>query len=213
MKIRWLGHSCFLITSSDGLRVMTDPYTPGGELRYAPIRETADIVTVSHGHFDHGNVGAVGGKPEVLRQSGTVHGIRFSAVETFHDGELGRQRGRNTVFVFVLDGIKLAHFGDLGHELSTQQLEQVGAIDVAMVPVGGYYTIGPGAAWELCQQVKARVILPMHYRTAKVGMPIAPIDDFIRGRSGVRKLEVSEVELVRERLPQTTEIIVLKSAL
>ncbi|MCX8126824.1 MAG: MBL fold metallo-hydrolase, partial [Dehalococcoidia bacterium] len=85
--------------------------------------------------------------------------------------------------------------------------------DVVMVPVGGYYTIGPEEAWTVCQQLKPKVVLPMHYRTSKVGMPIAPVDDFIRGKAGVRKLESSEIELVRERLPQSMEIIVLKPAL
>lgn len=213
MKIKWLGHACFLITSSGGTRIITDPYTPGGDLRYSPIRETADIVVVSHGHFDHGNVSAISGKPEVLRGAGMVRGVQISAIDTFHDDVLGSQRGRNTIFCFSMDGIKLAHFGDLGHSLSPQQLEEVGAIDVAMVPIGGNYTIGPETAWVLCQQVKAKVILPMHYRTAKVSMPIAPIDDFIRGKAGVRRLETSEIELTRERLPQTTEIIVIKAAL
>ncbi|MEW6142967.1 MAG: MBL fold metallo-hydrolase [Chloroflexota bacterium] len=213
MRIRWLGHACFLITSSSGLRIVTDPYSPGGDLRYAPIRETAEIVTVSHGHFDHGNVSAIGGKPEIVRGSGMVRGIQFLAIDTFHDNMLGSQRGRNTVFCFAMDGIKLAHFGDLGHSLSLQQLEGVGAVDVVMVPVGGNYTIGPEDAWALCQQLRPKVILPMHYRTAKVNMPIAPVEDFIRGRVGVRKLEGSEIELMRDRLPQSVEIIVLKPAL
>ncbi|MCX8126881.1 MAG: MBL fold metallo-hydrolase, partial [Dehalococcoidia bacterium] len=120
MKIKWLGHASFLITSSDGLRIITDPYTPGGDLRYAPIRETAEIVTVSHGHFDHGNVSAIGGKPEVVKRSATVRGIQFSAIDTFHDGVLGSSRGRNTVFCFSVDNVRLAHFGDLGHTLSPQ---------------------------------------------------------------------------------------------
>jgi L-ascorbate metabolism protein UlaG (beta-lactamase superfamily) len=124
---------------------------------------------------------------------------------------MGRQRGSNVVYIFTVDGMKLLHAGDLGHLLSPQLAEQVGQVDIAMVPTGGTYTIGPAQAWDFCQQVKARVILPMHYRTPRVNMPLSGIDDFIKGKPSVKKVDSSEIEVVRDRLP-AQEIVVLKPA-
>jgi L-ascorbate metabolism protein UlaG (beta-lactamase superfamily) len=213
VKIKWLGHAAFLITSTSGIRILTDPYNPGGELTYRPIRETADIVTISHGHFDHGNAAVIAGKPEVIRESGIkiTRGITFTGLTTYHDDVMGRQRGSNVVYIFTVDGMKLLHAGDLGHLPSPQLAEQVGQVDIAMVPTGGTYTIGPAQAWDFCQQVNARVILPMHYRTPRVNMPLSGIDDFTKGKPSVKKVDSSEIEVVRDRLP-AQEIVVLKPA-
>src|SRR5512136_3122710 len=98
MRIKWLGHACFLLTSDSGLRVITDPYAVGGGINYSPIRETADVVLVSHDHGDHNNVSAVQGKPEVVRGSGTrtVKGVQFKGIATSHDASQGTERGTNT---------------------------------------------------------------------------------------------------------------------
>jgi L-ascorbate metabolism protein UlaG (beta-lactamase superfamily) len=120
MKVKWLGHSCFLVTSKGGVRIITDPYAVGGDIKYSPIEETADVVVVTHGHDDHSNVPAVQGKPEVVRGDGTktAKGIQFRGIATYHDASQGTQRGPNTVFCFTVDDIKLCHLGDLGHVLS-----------------------------------------------------------------------------------------------
>ena len=101
MKIKWLGHSCFLITADEGVRIITDPYSVGGGIGYDKIQEAADIVTVSHGHGDHSNVAVVKGNPEVVISSKEVKGIEFRGIASYHDETQVRQRGPNTIFCFT----------------------------------------------------------------------------------------------------------------
>lgn len=214
MKVQWLGHASFLITSEGGLRIITDPYAPDERLTYGPINEAADIVTVSHGHSDHANVAAVKGSPEVVRRAGRHHvkGINIVGVPTFHDDRKGSQRGSNIVFCMNVDGVNVCHLGDLGHPLGKDQAEEMGQVDVLLLPVGGYYTIDANVATQVCQRIEPRVIIPMHFRNPKCDFPIADAEPFLAGKRNVRRLDSSEVELHRETLPAETETIVLKPA-
>jgi len=215
MKVKWLGHSCFLVTSKGGVRIITDPYVVGGDINYSPIEETADIVVVSHGHDDHSNVSAVQGKPEVVRDNGirTAKGIQFRGIATYHDASQGTQRGPNTVFCFTVDDMKLCHLGDLGHVLSPGQVNEIGTVDILFTPVGGFYTIDASIASGICDQLKPKVVIPMHFKTPKCAYPIAGVDDFLKGKKNVKRVGDSEVELEREKLPATTEIVLLQPAL
>jgi L-ascorbate metabolism protein UlaG (beta-lactamase superfamily) len=215
MRVKWLGHACFLITTKGGLRLITDPYAVGGGINYSPIRETADVVVVSHGHDDHSNVSAVQGKPEVIRGSGkkTAKSIQFKGVATSHDASQGQQRGTNTVFCFTMDDIKLCHLGDLGHVLSPEQVSEIGAVDILFVPVGGLFTIDASAASQVCDQLKPKVVIPMHFKTPKCAYPIAGVEDFLKDKKNVRRVGDSEVDLERERLPVASEIVLLRPAL
>jgi L-ascorbate metabolism protein UlaG (beta-lactamase superfamily) len=217
MKIKLLGHSCFLVTDEDGLRVITDPYTMGGGINYSPIEEAADIVVVSHEHADHNNVSAVHGKPDVVKGSGTktARNIEFKGIATYHDNSQGKQRGSNTVFCFTLDDIRLCHLGDLGHLLSQKQVAEIGEVDVLLIPVGGFFTIDANEASEVCSQLNPKVIIPMHFKTAKCALPISGVDDFLKGKGRIKKLLASEVEFRKAALPDPTlsEIVVLQPAL
>jgi L-ascorbate metabolism protein UlaG (beta-lactamase superfamily) len=215
MKIEWLGHACFLITSGDGVRVITDPYLVGGGINYSPIRETADVVVVSHDHGDHSNVSTVQGKPEVVRGSGTktAKGIQFRGIATHHDASQGKQRGPNTVFCFTMDDIKLCHLGDLGHVLNSGQVHEIDTVDILFVPVGGFFTIDAAEASQVCGQLGPRVVIPMHFKTPKCAYPIADVEGFLREKKDVRRVGSSEVEFERENLPPATEIILLQPAL
>ncbi len=213
MNIKWLGHACFLITSDGGTRIITDPYESGGGLSYGEITESADIVTVSHDHFDHNNISAIGGSPQVVKGTVRAEGIEFKGIPSFHDESGGKQRGKNTIFCFAVDGVKICHLGDLGHRLSGEQAMGVGAVDVLLVPVGGTYTIGAAAATAVCEKLKPKVVIPMHYKTEKCDFPIAGVEDFLQGKPDVKRLDSSEVELKTDALPQSTEIVVLKPAL
>jgi L-ascorbate metabolism protein UlaG (beta-lactamase superfamily) len=215
MRIKWLGHACFLITSKGGLRVITDPYAVGGGINYSPIKEPADIVLVSHDHDDHSNVSTVQGKPELVKGSGTktVKGIACKGVATSHDTSQGQQRGINTVFCFTIDGLNLCHLGDLGHILSPGQVTEVGAVDILLVPVGGFFTIDASVAGQVCDQLKPRIAIPMHFKTPKCAYPIAGVEEFLKGKKAVRKVAGSEVEFERDKLPTATEIVLLQPAL
>jgi len=204
-----------MITSDAGTKIITDPYVTGGNLNYGEIEESADIVTVSHEHGDHNNVAAVGGKPEVVRGTVPVEikGIKFDGIPTYHDDAGGSKRGNNTAFCFEVDGIRVCHLGDLGHRLGNKEVAELGQIDILLIPVGGFYTIDARVATEACDRLKPKVIIPMHYKTDKCAYPIAEVDEFLRGKKEVSRLDASQVEFKPGELPPTTQIMVLKPAL
>ena len=218
MRIKWLGHSAFLLTAADGTSIITDPYVPGsfsGQMKYGPIRETAHAVTVSHHHQDHDGVSRLQGKPGVFDRAGAFKAgsITITGFDTFHDNCRGAQRGRNTVFVFETDGLRVCHCGDLGHVLSAQQAAAIGKVDVLLVPVGGTFTVDAAAAREVAAQLGARVTIPMHYKNDKLGFDIAGVEDFVEGEKNAKRVGQAEVELSADRLPPSPEIWVLEHAL
>jgi len=212
MKVEWLGHASFLITSENGTRIITDPYVAGNGLNYAELNETADIVTVSHDHFDHNQVSAVGGNPQVVKEAtpAEIKGIKFRGINTYHDANQGKDRGDNVILCFNVDGVNVCHLGDLGHPLSDQQIADVGSVDVLLVPVGGFFTIDAEVATRVCNKIKPRVIIPMHVKNERCEFPIASVDDFLKGKENVKKLDSSEVEFKAGELPDVTGIVVLK---
>ena len=216
MKVKWLGHACFLLTSEAGVRILTDPYTPGAfGLGYRPPAETAEIVTVSHDHADHNNAAAVQGKPEVVRGAGVhkVKGVEIKGVGTSHDDTSGSQRGPNTVFCFTLDGVRVCHLGDLGHDLAAGALAEIGPVDVLLIPVGGNFTIDAEIAGRVADRIAAKVVIPMHFQNERCReFPVAGVDDFRKKRRRVRMVDGSEVEITKDGLPTETETVVLKPA-
>ncbi|MCX7911944.1 MAG: MBL fold metallo-hydrolase [Dehalococcoidales bacterium] len=213
MKIKYLAHASFLITSAGGVRIITDPYESAGGIRHAPIRETADIVTVSHEHADHNHVASIRGNPAVVKQDATIKGVKIRAIPVAHDEKGGGQRGKNTIFCLEVDGIRLCHCGDLGHILTEAQVKAIGAVDILMVPVGGFYTIDAGIASRVCDQLNPRIVLPMHYKTEKVDYPITGVEEFLKGKTGVVRAEGSELDISADKLPRTRQIIVLRQSL
>ena len=213
MRIKWLGHATFLITSENGVRIITDPYAVAENLKYNEIDETADIVTVSHEHGDHNNVSAVQGNPEVVRVTMNARGIGFKGIATYHDNTGGTQRVKNTVFCFDVDGLMICHLGDLGHILSDEQVTEMGSIDVLLVPVEGFFTLSTDGTTQVCNRLKPKVIIPMHFKNEKCIFPLAGVDKLLEGKEAVSQLDTSEVELKKRGLSKDTRILVLKPAL
>ncbi len=213
MKIKWLGHSSFLLTSEKGTKIITDPYTTGGGLSYGEIKESADIVTVSHEHGDHNNATSVGGKPVVIKGSVSqdIKGIKIKGFPVFHDESKGKERGTVTLFTFAIDKFRVCHLGDLGHLLGEQEARDIGPVDVLLIPVGGFYTIDAANATKVCDQLKPKIVIPMHFKTPKLGYPIAGVDEFLKGKKSVKKETGNEIEV--KALPTATEIWVLQPAL
>ncbi|NLI98285.1 MBL fold metallo-hydrolase [bacterium] len=216
MKIRWLGHSAFLLETSNGRKLLTDPYNSGsyaGTLRYGPIEATADVITVSHSHPDHDGVSSLP-KPigRVVRESKVTEeaGFRICGIDTFHDEASGSKRGRNIIFVIEAEGLRICHMGDLGHVLSESQIKEIGRIDVLLIPVGGYYTIDAKEAAQVVNQIKPRVVIPMHYKTDVLDFPVAGVDEFLKGKTNVKTLDSAFTEVTADTLPSETEIRVLK---
>jgi L-ascorbate metabolism protein UlaG (beta-lactamase superfamily) len=218
MKIKWYGHAAFLITSDQGTKIMTDPYEPGafgGQLSYGKIRDQVDIVLTSHDHADHNYTKDLPGTPQIVKGSGpqTSRGISMKGIPTYHDPSKGSERGTNTIFTFKVDHVQLCHLGDLGHLLSDKELGEIGPVDILLIPVGGFFTIDPKEATRVAEQIKPKILIPMHFKTEKCGFPIAPVEDFLKGKKNVRRAKVSEATFEKATLPQQMEIVVLEHAL
>ncbi|MFC1531910.1 MBL fold metallo-hydrolase [Thermodesulfobacteriota bacterium] len=216
MKIKWNGHASFTITASDGVVIVTDPYEPGGfggVFKYEPVRDRADAVLVSHDHGDHNYVKEIGGSPEIIKGSGDVKGIRVKGIETYHDESNGSERGTNTVFAFTMDGVNICFLGDLGHQLSPQQVEAIGTVNVLMIPVGGTFTVDAEGAAKVAESLKAELVIPMHFKTDKCDLPVAGVEGFLDQMENVNRLEESEIEISLDQLPKAgPEVWVLNPA-
>jgi L-ascorbate metabolism protein UlaG (beta-lactamase superfamily) len=187
-----------------------DPFDETVGYRLPAVR--ADVVTVSHEHFDHGNVGVVQGSPQVLKGVGehSIRGARFRGIQTYHDEQRGAKRGTNTVFVIEMKGITFCHLGDLGHIPSDDAIDSWGRVDVMMAPVGGVYTIDAAGALMLVRRVKPRVVIPMHYKTPSLKFPLAGPEEFLRGIAQVQRPAGREYIVSADRLPAETTAVVLR---
>ncbi len=172
MELKWLGHSCFRITH-EGYTLVIDPFEPGSVPGLSDVREKANAVLCSHGHHDHNWVQCV----ELV--SGGASPFTIETMETFHDPEGGALRGGNTIHIISAGGARIAHLGDLGCELTDEQVKQLGRLDAVLCPVGGYYTIDAQQAFELVNRLDAGAVIPMHYRSERFGFGvIGPAEDF-----------------------------------
>ena len=182
MLLTCLGHAKFLIELNSGLRIVTDPFDAACGY---PLTETqADVVLVSHGHHDHSAVETISGNPRIIREAGTYtleSGVTVTAIPAFHDEVQGAKRGNTLLFLLEAEGLRIAHLGDLGHLLTAEQQKALAPVDVLMLPVGGFYTIDAATAQEVAESLRARIIVPMHYRTKwNADWPIAPLENFTR---------------------------------
>lgn len=217
MKITFYAHAAFLIETRDGTRLILDPYLSGGlggSISYQPIGEGADAVIASHEHEDHNATQTILGEPLVLVQPrlARVGDVSITSLSVFHDETEGSQRGSNCITILDDGDIRLAHLGDLGHDLSPQTVKAMGDIDVMLVPVGGFYTIDAATAARIMERVVPRVVIPMHYKTDRIDFPIAPITDFLADRSDVKYVQSPTVELTKDNLPGSTTVVVLEAS-
>ena len=178
MRITYLGHSCFLLTSEDGTRVLTDPYTKVGyEL---PKGLSTDILMVSHGHFDHNFTQGVSFRYLLNEvKAYTVEGIEVKGISSFHDPEKGALRGKNILYKMQIDGLSVCHMGDIGEECSENLIKELGEVDVLFIPVGGTYTIDALGAKKYIDCLQPKVVIPMHYKPEDGALDIAPIHTFL----------------------------------
>jgi L-ascorbate metabolism protein UlaG (beta-lactamase superfamily) len=208
MEITWLGHSCFRLKGSQAT-VITDPYPP--DLGYSLGKQTARIVTVSHQHAGHSYVGGIGGEPKVIKGPGEyeIGGILVIGLPTFHDGDGGKQRGKNIVYLIEVDEVAICHLGDLGHVLTTQQVEEIGNVDVLLVPVGGVSTINASMAAEVVRQLEPKIVVPMHYKTEALKRELEPVDRFLK-EMGVKDVTSRpKLSVTKANLPVSTQVLLL----
>jgi L-ascorbate metabolism protein UlaG (beta-lactamase superfamily) len=223
IALTWLGQSCFLIESAAGVRVLTDPpsRSAGYEL---PTGLHVDLVTISHEHPDHNNLGLLAPPTRVLRGltadrkgwtkiEASLKDVSVRSVGVYHDEELGAKYGLDTIFILEVSGIRIAHLGDLGHVLDDRQLSAVGSVDVVLVPVGGATTIDARQATRVIDALRPRLcIIPMHYRTpTATATNLATVDEFLADKSNVRRLGARTLHLTSIKSRPAAEIVVMSA--
>jgi L-ascorbate metabolism protein UlaG (beta-lactamase superfamily) len=212
VKVKWHGHSCFELQGKN-VTIVTDPFKGIG---IPDPKAAADIVLCTHSHQDHNNAKPVLGKGgQVLEGfvgSKNLKGVPIKGVATFHDEAAGSKRGKNSIYNFALDAVQFCHLGDLGHDLTSETVKEIGSIDVAFVPVGGYFTIGPETAAKVCEKLKANMIIPMHYRMPGLSPmfdALRNVEDFLDGKKNVDRIKGPVVNIEQGKLPKETRIIAL----
>lgn len=211
MKIEYFGHSCFKISSAAGSSVVCDPFD--GAIGYSLPRLTADAVTLSHRHFDHCFVQAVGGSPEVIEGGErTVGDIKISSAHSWHDEAGGAKRGANTIFSFTADGVTVRHLGDLGEPFSCARARALAPCDVLLIPVGGTYTITAAEAEKYVRAVSPAIAIPMHYRTRECVLDIDGAEGFLKlfDSGEIVEAESNFIEITGKLSGGKTKIILLK---
>ena len=206
MDINYLGHSSFRMRGRSAT-VVTDPYAPYVGFKFPKVE--ADIVTISHNHEDHNQAQLVSNVKRVVAGAGEyeILGVSIIGIPSFHDEEKGAKRGTNTIYVYEMDDLRLVHLGDLGHKLSEGVLEDIGTVDILMVPVGGFYTIGPAEASEIVRNIEPTITIPMHYKVAGIDEAtfgkLSSVEDFLKDialpTENLDKLSVKKTELAEEK--------------
>lgn len=207
MKIKHVGHSSFVI-ETEGKTILTDP--PEESVGYPIYRQPVDLVTVSHDHFDHNATQLLTGDFQVIKEltGAQVGGITVTGTAAWHDDRQGQDRGSNIIFKLEAEGLNLVHLGDLGVVLTPEQVQSIGAVDILMVPVGGFYTIDANQAWEVVKQLNPKIVIPMHYKTPRIDFPITPVEDFLAKTSAAVKK--AELVITKDTLPAQQEVVVLE---
>lgn len=202
MKLKWYGHSCFLLTSDAGTRILCDPCDP--ETGYKIPTLTVDAVTVSHDHHDHNYCAVAAGNPVRIStaepvQVGDVH---ITGYACWHDDQHGALRGANMIYVYEVDGMRVAHLGDLGDIPDDDTIQRIGKLDVLLVPVGGRYTIDYRKAIDIANMLKPSVLVPMHYNTPSLTFELGDLSPLLAAAKdcSIHRLNESECTLSRDAL-------------
>lgn len=182
MLITYHGHSEFYLECANGFCLLTDPYDD--HVGYPMGAYRADAVTVTHGHGDHSYIQKASGTPAIIDSAGEWHPapeVKITAIPSVHDDAGGEKRGKNLIMKMEMEGLTLAHMGDQGAPLTSEQIAALGKIDVLMIPVGGYFTIDAAQAYDMVRALKPRITIPMHYKTeVNGGWPISDEKEFLR---------------------------------
>lgn len=208
MEIYWLGHSCFRIKGSSAT-VITDPYSP--DSGYSLGQPAANIVTVSHSHSGHSYIQGITDQPKLVTRPGEyeISGVLIIGIASFHDSEGGKNRGKNTVYLMEIDELSICHLGDLGHLLSTEQLEEIDNVDILLLPVGGVSTIDATMAAKVVRQLEPKIVIPMHYRTEASRRELEPVERFLKEMGAGEVAPRPKLVVTKSNLPSGTQIILL----
>jgi len=207
VDINWLGLACFRIRGSQAV-VITDPFPP--DSGYTLGKQTADIVTVSHPHPSHSYVEGVTGA-RVVKGPGEyeISGVLMLGLTAYHDAVKGQSRGKNTIYIMEIDGVTICHLGDIGHVIDDKAIEDMGKVDILMLPVGGVTTITAAMAAETIRKVEPKVVIPMHYQTPGTKRELEPVETFLKemGQSPIEPKP--KLNINKNNLPLTMQVVIL----
>lgn len=215
MTISWFGQSCFKIQDKD-VALATDPYD--ASVGFKLPRLAADIVTVSHDHSDHNNIAGVhgaAGEPFVISSPGEyeIKGVFVYGIPFWHDKSEGSERGPNIVYRIEMEGISIAHLGDLGHTLTEEQAAKLENVDILLIPVGGKYTINAREAAEVVSEIEPRIVIPMHYKIPGLKIDIETVDKFLKEMGAAKAEKLPKLKISKKDLPQEeTRVILLEKS-
>lgn len=210
MEITWYGLSCFRLTERGMATIVTDPYDHA-VTGFEPLKLRADIVTISHDAPGHNNAAVVKGKSHVLTGPGEfeIGGVFITGVQTNHTNKKNAAEPRNTLFVFDYDGVNVAHLGDINHVPSQTEIEALGNVHVALVPVGGGGGLSPAKAIEVISMIEPGIVIPMHYSTPGINLELAPVSKFLK-EMGIPSLEPQpSLKISKGSVPEETRVVVL----
>lgn len=215
MHIIWHGQSCFQIilarNKGEQVSMVIDPFDETIGLKVPAL--SADILLVSHSHQDHNNKKAIKGTPFSIEGPGEyeVKETFIWGIPSFHDDVQGAKRGSNTIYTIEGEGMRVCHLGDLGQkELTPEQLEKIGDIDILMVPVGGVYTIDAKGASRIISQIEPRLAIPMHYHLPRLKIKLEGVDKFLK-EMGKKSVTPQPKLLIKKKdLPEETKVVLLQ---
>jgi len=205
LRIAWHGHACFEVEGSS--TVVLDPHDGRSIGIKTPVTR-ADIVMITHDHFDHNCARIVKGDFVTIREivERNIDGVRIKGIEAHHDDVKGDKRGAVNIYRFEMDGVSFCHCGDLGHILTQDQVEELVPLDVLFIPVGGVFTIDGKMAHRIVEQLKPKIVIPMHYRVGGLSLSIQTLDPFLEEIEEEQVFGVgNEVEIYSDDLPDETE--------
>lgn len=214
MDITSFGHSSFRLRGKT-VTVVTDPYDSAMVGLKFPKHITADIVTVSHDHSDHNAVSQLDGSPFIIKGPGEyeVKGVGVVGISVYHDEDQGAKRGRNTIYRIELDGISIVHLGDLGHPLSSDQIDDLDGVDVLLIPIGGIYTISAQQASGIVSDIEPSMVIPMHYfrdGLSDAFSSLSPVSQFLKEMGKVAIAPVPKITVTKDKLPEELQVIVVE---
>jgi len=211
MEITWYGHSCFRLTERSMASVVTDPYDSSA-IGYESLKLRADIVTVSHDANGHNHTSAVKGVSHVIDGPGEfeIGGVFITGVQTDTNGKKASDKPRNTLYVFDYDGLNVAHLGDLRQVPSQAEIEALGNVHIALVPVGGGQALNAAKAAEVVSLIEPNIVIPMHYATKAAKIQLEPLGKFLKEMGLTSHDTQPSLKITRSALPDETHVIVLE---
>lgn len=209
MEITHLGHACFKLRGKN-VTLLIDPFSEDIGLKMPKV--TADAVLTTHRHPDHHDLSRVSDYRVLIEGPGEyeVGGAQIVGISAFHDTAKGQERGKVTLYHIKMDGLSLAHLGDLGDKLNETQIEKLSGVDILMVPVGGTFTISPGVAAEVVAQIEPKVVIPMHYFVPGLKFNLASVDSFLKEMGKEEVKPQPKLVVTKDKLPQEVEVVVLE---